>query len=84
MSPTTCSSAMETGTQLSRLGAAAGWDPDGPWCGFDRVVAGLTLYERPEAPCDSWRPMAAPGERTEFQGVPMTPWNRRKGSTPAF
>jgi len=66
--------AMETGTGLSQLGAADAWDPAGAWCPFDRVVSGLTLYDTTSSECGGWRPLASPGERTEFQGVSMTPW----------
>lgn len=40
-------------------------------CGLDEVVAGLTLYRRSPSPCAPWEPLAAAGERTEFQGIGM-------------
>ena len=54
---------------------AAGWTVEGPYCTFDQVVAGLTLYEKAHNSCGGWRPLAAPGARTEFQGIPMVPWS---------
>ena len=53
-------------------------DPPGPPghgapCGLDAAVAGLTLYRRGDGACAAWQPLADPGERTEFQGVPMGP-----------
>lgn len=69
------------GALLAAMGAEGasrlvdtGWATGGPWCAFDEVVAGLTLYETGEAPCATWRPLAAPGEHTEFQGLRMVPW----------
>lgn len=65
--------AMEA-TGDTRLSADPAWVQAGPWCAFDQVVAGLTLYDAEPSACGSWNPLASPGERTEFQGVAMEPW----------
>jgi len=67
--------AMEA-TSADRLASDPAWPPEGTWCAFDPIVAGLTLYEEDPNPdpCGRWRPLARPGDRTEFQGVSMVPW----------
>lgn len=46
--------------------------PNGSACRAGALVAGLTLYRDDGPGCDGWQPIAPPGERTEFQGIPMT------------
>lgn len=54
-----------------RLTEADAWEQGHPLCQVDQAVEGLTLYRVSEGKCGGWEPLAEPGERTEFQGVPM-------------
>ena len=50
--------------------AASPPDPADP-CWLDGVAGGLTLHRRVAVGCSGWEPLAAAGERTEFQGITM-------------
>jgi len=60
--------ARDASSAVDRLGQVPGWT--GP-CSLGDVQRGLTLYRRDHADCGGWRAVAAPGTRTEFQGVEM-------------
>lgn len=62
--------AMATDAGVTRLGDHPDWDATA-WCGLEEVAPGLTLYRRPLEHCEAWTALAAPGERTEFQQIPM-------------
>ncbi len=50
---------------------AVGGTPAAGACGLEALQTGFTLYGRPTATCGPWVALAAPGARSEFQGVAM-------------
>ncbi len=56
-----------------RLATTPPWDVGGRLCRLDGAVLGLTLYRAVSPGCSGWTPLAAPGTRTEFQGIGMAP-----------
>jgi hypothetical protein len=44
-----------------------------PYCRFEGLVEGLTLYEDHGVGCGGWSPVAPAGARTEFQGIDLVP-----------
>lgn len=62
-------------SSVALIVADEGMVPDPALCKFAQIVPGLTLYkDRPGAIClEEWVPLSAPGERTEFQGIDLTP-----------
>lgn len=56
-----------------RLAALDRWTSGGPLCRLDGAVLGLTPYRAVGTGCLGWEPLAAPGARTEFQGISVSP-----------
>lgn len=56
----------------ARLATHPAWTEDGPLCRLDGAVLGLTPYRDRGAGCAGWEPLAAPGSRTEFQGIDLS------------
>jgi hypothetical protein len=55
-----------------RLAPAPAWEVGGPLCRLDGAVVGLTVYRAAALGCLGLEPLAAPGTRTEFQGIGLS------------
>jgi hypothetical protein len=60
------------GAEGVRLATAPPWTTGGPLCRLDGAVLGLTPYRDVGDGCLGWEPMAAPGSRSEFQGIDLS------------